>query len=433
MNTLQSWSDYIMQLHTKRIDLSLDRMMPVAQRMDLLTFDCPVITVAGTNGKGSCVAALEAMYSAAGYHVGCYTSPELLHFCERIRVGQQAISETALLQAFQEVESARANTTLSFFEFTTLAAFFVFKYSDIDVLVLEVGLGGRLDTVNVIDADITIITSIGLDHTEFLGNDRATIAREKAGIMRYGRPVICGDQDPPTSIQQTASQVGAKLLQLNKAFNYSQDDDSLSWVWSSNRTQLSDLPVPAIRLDNAACALQAIDCLQGKLPVSIQAIKTGLQSVSLPGRFEQQSFQRVPVILDVAHNPDAVRALVENLNRFDKKVTIHAVFTCAANKDIQAMVRLLKSQIAHWYIAPLFPSYSPEGAILDVSNESIASLLQQLNCQYTCLESVEKAFESAHNECRSSEDNLILVFGSFKTVAAIKRAVVFDKEQQCLQ
>ena len=433
MKTLQSWSDYIMQLHDKRIDLSLDRILPVARQMDLLFLHCPIITVAGTNGKGSCITTLESIYSTAGYRVGCYTSPELTHFCERIRLSQQMVDESKLLQAFEQVETSRGEITLSFFEFTTLAALLIFKHASLDVLLLEVGLGGRLDTVNIIDASVAVITSIGLDHTEFLGDDRYTIAREKAGIMRQGRPVICGDQDPPESIQEVADKTGAHLLKIHKQFNYLVNHSKKTWTWSSSNKDYDNLPVPSVRCDNAACAIQAIECLQSRLPVTYPSIVSGLRSVYLPGRFEQQSFKQVPVILDVAHNPDAVRALLDKVKDLVQLDQIRAVFTCAANKDIAGMVTLFKPYVTHWYVAPLFPDYLPGREAVGDSSEKIVSVLDQLNCQFTCADSVEMAFKVAHNDCQFKQDQLVLVFGSFKTVAAVKRAASFDKDDKiCL-
>ena len=422
-----------MQLHNKRIDLSLDRVLPVARQMDLLSFHCPIITVAGTNGKGSCITTLESIYSTAGYRVGCYTSPELTHFCERIRISQQMVQEPVLFEAFEAVDTARGEIPLSFFEFTTLAALLIFKQASLDVLLLEVGLGGRLDTVNIIDATVAVITSIGLDHTEFLGHDRYAIAREKAGIMRQGCPVISGDQNPPASISETANAVGANLLQINQDFCVECDDLNQTWGWHSPTQQYNHLPLPIVRLNNAACAIQAIECLKSRLPVTYPSIISGLRSVYLPGRFEQQSFKQVPVILDVAHNPDAVRALLDNVKGLVQLDQIRAVFTCAANKDIAGMVTSFKPYVTHWYVAPLFPDYLPGCQAAGNSSEKIVSVLDRLNCQFTCADSVEMAFKVAHNDCQFKQDQLVLVFGSFKTVAAVKRAVSFDKDDKiCL-
>ena len=259
------------------------------------------------------------------------------------------------------------------------------------------------------------------------------IAREKSGIMRQGRPVICGDQDPPESIQEVANKTGAHLLQIHKQFNYLFNHSKKTWTWSSSDKDYDNLPVPSVRCDNAACAIQAIESLQSRLPVTYPSILSGLRSVSLPGRFEQQFFKQVPVILDVAHNPDAVRALLDNVKGLAQFDQIRAVFTCAANKAIADMVTSFKSYVTHWYIAPLFPDYLPGRHMISTSIEKIASVFDQLHCQYTCSDSVEMAFKLAHNDCQLQQDQLVLVFGSFKTVAAVKRAVSFDKDDKiCL-
>ncbi|MAR84524.1 MAG: bifunctional tetrahydrofolate synthase/dihydrofolate synthase [Legionellales bacterium] len=432
MKTLQSWIDHIAHLHSKRIELSLDRILTVARQMDLLAFQCPVITVAGTNGKGSCVASLESIYSAAGYCVGAYTSPGLMSINERIRVNQQQVADDELLVAFDIVEQARSNVTLSFFEFFTLAALQIFQHSGLDVLILEVGMGGRLDAVNIINADVSIITSIGLDHTEFLGNDRYTIAREKAGIMRQGCPVISGDPNPPASISETANTVGADLLQINQDFRVECDDSNQIWGWHSMTQQYSHLPLPTVRLDNAACALQAVDSLQSVLPVTIETVRQGLRSIELPGRFEQHRLQGVPVILDVAHNPDAVKALVEQLSSI-RSQKYHAVFACAEGKDIEGMVELLRPLVKRWYVAPMFPSFVTKKDAFIETSEPITDALTDQRCCYTLYPSVTEAFTQAIEDIQGFQDEAVLVCGSFKTVAEVKSSDVFEGELACMK
>ncbi|HSP00336.1 MAG TPA: bifunctional tetrahydrofolate synthase/dihydrofolate synthase, partial [Thioalkalivibrio sp.] len=306
-DTLEQWLAWQETLHPKAIDLGLERVARVAGRLGLLEPSHAVITVAGTNGKGSTVALLDAIYRAAGYRVCTYTSPHLLRYNERIRIHGALASDEALCRAFDAVDTARGEESLSYFEFGTLAALWLFWEAAPDVAILEVGLGGRLDAVNIIDSDVAVITSIGIDHEAWLGSDREVIGAEKAGVFRAARPAVCGDPRPPASIQRRALDLGAKLYMAGRDFSWQAAALGQGWQWQGpGAVVLADLPLPAlfgpIQLNNAASALTAVTLLQARLAVSREALARGLQQVRLPGRF-QQLRDKPLVILDVAHNP----------------------------------------------------------------------------------------------------------------------------------
>ncbi|MES2481098.1 MAG: Mur ligase family protein, partial [Pseudomonadota bacterium] len=302
MDTLQDWLSHCERLHPKTIDLGLDRVREVARRMDL-RFACPVITVAGTNGKGSTCAMLEAIALQAGWRTGVYTSPHLVHFEERCRVHGESVSAGELVPQFARVEAARQGVTLSYFEFTTLAILGLMADAKLDVAILEVGLGGRLDAVNVIDADCAVITSVDIDHTEYLGPDRESIGREKAGILRAGRPAVVSDPVPPQSVIDHAQAIGADLWLLGRDFNFS--GDKQQWGWAGRGRRYAGLAYPALRganqLINASGVLAALTALRERLPVTAQAVRNGLAMVELPGRFQIVPGQPT-LVLDVAHN-----------------------------------------------------------------------------------------------------------------------------------
>jgi len=325
MKTLQEWLDWCEQLHPVAIDMGLDRVKTVADRMQL-RFDCPVITVAGTNGKGSTCAMLEAVLLQAGYRTGVYTSPHLVHFEERCRLHGESASAEVFAGAFAAVEAARGDVSLTYFEFSTLAILHLMARANLDVAILEVGLGGRLDAVNIIDADCAVITSIDIDHTAILGKDRESIGFEKAGIMRAGRPVIVSDPVPPQSVIDHAAVVGADLWQFGRDFNFS--GDKQQWAWAGRDRRYSGMAYPALRganqLINASGVLAALDALRQRIPVTAQAVRNGLAMVELPGRFQIVPGQPV-LVLDVAHNPHSVAALAANLDAMGFYPTTHAV------------------------------------------------------------------------------------------------------------
>ncbi|MDO8902948.1 bifunctional tetrahydrofolate synthase/dihydrofolate synthase [Hydrogenophaga sp.] len=361
--TLADWLAHCERLHPKSIDMGLERVQRVAQRMGLV-MSCPVITVAGTNGKGSTCAMLEAIYSESGYRTGVYTSPHLVHFEERCRIAGVPVEAATLLPALAEVEQARAGqgddepVSLTYFEFTTLAILQTLARSGLDVVILEVGLGGRLDAVNIIDTDCAVITCIALDHMAMLGNDREAIGYEKAGIMRTGRPVVVSDPVPPQSVIDRATEVGADLWRVGKDFHFAGDQQQWGWAMhpSHGGRRYSGLAYPALRgsnqLVNAAGVLAAVEALRARLPVTAQAVRNGLVLVDLPGRF-----QIVPgtptLVLDVAHNPHSVAALTENLDAMGYYPTTHAVFGAMADKDLSAMIERIAPLIDHWHLTEL--------------------------------------------------------------------------------
>ena len=356
-STLAQWLEHCERIHPENISLGLDRVREVAQRLQL-TMPCPVITVAGTNGKGSTCAMLEAVALQAGYRPRVYTSPHLVHFEERCRVHGEMVAADALLPHFAAVEAARLageEVLLTYFEFTTLAILRLLSQAKLDVVILEVGLGGRLDATNIIDADCAIITSVDVDHTAFLGSDRETIGREKAGIMRAGRPVVVSDPVPPQSVIDHAQAIGADLWRFGQDFNYSGDPQQ--WGWAGRGRRYAGLSYPALRganqLVNAAGVLAAFEALRDKVPVTAQAVRTGLAMVELPGRFQVLPGEPV-LVLDVAHNPHSVAALAANLDSMGATFpTTHAVFGAMADKDLAPMLEKISPLINRWYFTDL--------------------------------------------------------------------------------
>jgi len=415
MKTLQEWLAQVEALHPVSIELGLERVGAVWARMGL-TVRPPVITVAGTNGKGSTCAMLEAILLQAGYRTGVYTSPHLVHFQERCRVvGESATPET-LAQGFAAVEAARGDTTLTYFEFSTLAIFWCLAQADLDVWVLEVGLGGRLDAVNLIDADVAILTSIDLDHQEWLGPDREAIGREKAGVMRAGRPVVVSDPMPPQSVLAVAQQLGADLRSLGRDFHFS--GDKQQWAWSGRTRRYAGLAYPALRganqLVNASGVLAALEALRGRLPVTAQAVRNGLAMVELPGRFQMVPGQPV-LVLDVAHNPHSVAALTENLDAMGFYPRTHAVFGAMADKDLATMFGRIAPLVDHWHFCDL---PLPRAA----SAQALQALWQAQPCARREVASqVHSDPRSALQAALAAADpaDRIVVFGSFHTVGGV--------------
>jgi dihydrofolate synthase/folylpolyglutamate synthase len=414
MQTLQEWLAHCDQLHPRAIELGLERSQAVATRMGL-RFDCPVITVAGTNGKGSTCAMLEAIALEAGWRTGVYTSPHLVDFEERCRIGGVIVSAPALLPHFERVESARQEISLTYFEFTTLAILSLLAASKLDVAILEVGLGGRLDTVNIVDADCAVITSIDLDHMELLGPDRESIGREKAGILRTGRPAIVSDPVPPQSTLDRAAEIGADLWLLGRDFNFS--GDKQQWSWAGRGRRYAGLAYPALRganqLLNAAGALAALESLRGRIPVTAQAIRTGLSMVELPGRFQVVPGQPA-LVLDVAHNPHSAAALAANLDAMGFFPVTHGVFGAMADKDLAAMFRKMGPLIDCWYFTDLDTPRAARAADLlgqwraqerrqDVAASTHASPMAALQAAAAAADPADR----------------IVVFGSFYTVGGV--------------
>jgi dihydrofolate synthase/folylpolyglutamate synthase len=351
--TLDDWLAHCERLHPKSIDMTLDRVNTVRDRL-ALRFHVPVITVAGTNGKGSTCAMLESILRAAGFRTGLYIKPHLVHFEERCRIDGDIAKAEDLVPHFEAVEAARGDLTLTYFEFTTLAILRALSIAPIDVVILEVGLGGRLDAVNAIDADCAVITSIDIDHVEYLGPDRESIGREKAGIARAGRPLVVGDPVPPQSVIDAAQAVGADLWRFGVDFNYS--GDRQQWSWSGRGRRLHALGYPALRganqLLNAAGALAALETLRDRVPVTAQAVRTGLATVELPGRFQIIPGQPA-LVLDVAHNPHSVAALALNLDQMGYFPRTFAVFGVMHDKDLDGILGPLLPLIDRWHVCGL--------------------------------------------------------------------------------
>jgi dihydrofolate synthase/folylpolyglutamate synthase len=399
------------------VALGLERVSQVRRAL-LLTPAFPVFVIGGTNGKGSVCAMLEAILHHAGYRVGCYTSPHLLRYNERVRIAAREASDQDLARAFAEVEAARERVPLTYFEFGTLAAMRLFVERAVEVAVLEVGLGGRLDAVNAFDADCAVVVSVDLDHMDYLGADREAIGHEKAGIFRGHRPAICADSAPPASLKRHAADVGAQWLAIGADFGYFHR--GTEWQYWGPRGRRSALPHPALRgavqLGNAAAAIAALDTLRDRLPVAIDDIRAGLLQVELPGRFQVLP-GRPAVILDVAHNPHAARALAENLAGIERGGRTLAVFSMLKDKDIAGVIEAVRSHIHHWFIAAL---ETTRAASVNLLHERLAAA--GVAAAVTRCENVSAAHAQACD--LAAENDRILVFGSFYTVAAVMQARV---------
>ncbi|HRI92844.1 MAG TPA: bifunctional tetrahydrofolate synthase/dihydrofolate synthase [Accumulibacter sp.] len=421
--SVTDWLAYLEGLHPKGqagIELGLERVQLVKEALRQ-QLPCPLITVAGTNGKGSTCAYLEAIYTFAGYRVGCYSSPHLLDYNERVRINGRAVDDALLCAAFAKVEEARKachGVALTYFEFGTLAALEVFAAQAVEVLILEVGLGGRLDAVNAYDADCALVTSIALDHTEWLGPTRESIGFEKAGIFRAGKPALCADPDPPASLIAQALAVGADLQLLGRDFGHF--GDAAQWTfWGRGGLRRGGLANPGLRgrcqLRNACAALAAVEGLKTRLPVSMSAVRRGLIELDLPGRFQVLP-GRPTIVLDVAHNPQAVGELVDNLAGMGFFARTLAVVGMLADKDIAGSLAPLAGRIDRWLLADLG---GPRGA----SAASLAEVVTaaSLGGEVECLSSPEQAF--ARSAKLAGENDRIAVFGSFYTVAAVMRSM----------
>ena len=413
--SLADWLAYLERIHPFAIDMGLDRVSAVRDRMGLAP-GFPIITVGGTNGKGSVCAMLEAILSSAGYRVGLYSSPHLLRYNERVRVARREVSDDALTQAFGRVEQARDPQSLTYFEFGTLAAMDIFIYEKVDVAVLEVGLGGRLDAVNVFDGDCTVVTTVDFDHMDYLGPDRESIGREKAGIFRAGVAAVCGDEDPPLALSGHAAAIAAPLVLRGRDYGYKASPGD--WQYWSAQGRRSALPHPALRgayqLANGATALAALEQLKDKLPVDMGAIRRGLVEVDLPGRFQVMP-GRPMVILDVGHNPHAARGLSESLRELPAGGRTIAVFAMLKDKDITGVAQPVKDQIDEWMVAPL-PGL--RGADVPRIEQALASI--GVRAPVRRFDSPAAAYQCAIRS--AGQNDKILVFGSFFTVGAVLQA-----------
>jgi dihydrofolate synthase / folylpolyglutamate synthase len=413
---LDEWLAHCERLHPVGIDMSLTRVNALKQRLGL-SFSMPVVTVAGTNGKGSTCAMLEAIALQAGYRVGLYSKPHFVHFEERCRVNGVMVSAADLMVHFAAVEQARQELTLTYFEFTTLVIMLLLSKAQVDVVILEVGLGGRLDAVNVIDTDCAVITSIDLDHTDYLGPDRESIGREKAAIMRPGKPVVVSDPMPPMSLIDHAGAVGADLWRIGVDFNHA--GDKQQWAWRGRHKRFNALAYPALRganqLLNASGVLAVFDALSNRLPITAQAVRSGLATVSLPGRFQIVPGQPT-LVLDVAHNPHAVATLAQNLDNMGFHPQTHAVFGAMHDKDITAILKRMAPLIDHWHFCDLPAARAATAEQLQQLYEGCgvkASAAVTLHCHRNPKVALEQALSKADPADR------IIVFGSFYTVGGV--------------
>ncbi len=410
-DSLQGWLGWQEGLHPLAIDLGLERADQVFGALNPSRIKPLTITVAGTNGKGSSVAYLEAIYKAQGYRVGAYTSPHILKYNERIKINGEAVSDKLICSAFERIESVRAGHSLSYFEFGTLAALDIFWRAELDVQLLEVGLGGRLDAVNIVDPDAALISSIGIDHVYWLGETREAIGREKAGIFRSSIPAIVGDPMPPDSVIQTAVEKGARLYCINKDFGYEKHPPT--WDWFADNLQIKQLPEPALKGEhqyrNAASVILAVSLLAGRLPVSESAIRSGLEHAQLPGRFQLISGD-VPVLLDVGHNPEAVRTLVDYLTDQFSGKRVLAVFSMMKDKDINGVLDIMKPVVDHWFFAPLTNARATPEMVMQAFFSQCS--IPNVSFGYA---GFSDAFKAAKSQVRTGD--LLLVFGSFFLVS----------------
>ncbi|TOR00283.1 bifunctional tetrahydrofolate synthase/dihydrofolate synthase [Vibrio parahaemolyticus] len=399
---LAMWLDYLSNIHSSAIDLGLDRVQAVATKANLTKPAPNVITVAGTNGKGSTCALMEAILLDAGYSVGVYSSPHLIRYNERVRINGVDVEDAKHCKAFDYVEKQRGNISLSLFEFGTLAALRIFQVENVDVVLLEVGLGGRLDATNVVDHDVSVITSLAIDHVDWLGDDINVIGFEKAGIYRAGKPAICGQPLPPATVAAHADDIGAEFFQVGIQFDYALTEKG--WKWSSGAFALEDLPLPSLPLPNAATALMALGA--SELQITDINIVNGLNNARLAGRM--QVLQHEPeIVLDVAHNPHSAEYLVEKVKTQYAGKTIHVVIAMLHDKDIKATLAALKPIATHWYPASLT---GPRAATAD----ELCQYLPQGQVQF---QTPVEAFESALSSAASND--LVLVAGSFHTVGEV--------------
>ena len=416
MRTLAEWLSYQERTHPREIELGLDRVRAVWEAMGAPRPAPIVITVGGTNGKGSTVAFLEGMLRAAGYRVGCYTSPHLLRYNERVRIEGADASDESLIASFERIEAARGTIPQTYFEFGTLAAIDLMARAPLDVAVVEVGLGGRLDAVNILDADIAVITTIDLDHQDWLGGDRDSIGREKAGIARAGRPAIIGEREPPAGLVETLRGIGAEVEASGMAFSVSHVGGETGWRWSHRDGSVLELPYPRldapVQVDNAATAIAAIHALGARVDVSPDAIRQALAGVQVPGRL-QRIAERPLTLVDVGHNPQAARALAAWLDATPRRGRVRAVYGALADKDIGGVMEALIDRVDHWYLAGLERD-SPRG----LPSGALAAMLAAIrpSAHSHSFDDVGAAWKAARAE--AGEEDVLLLFGSFFVAAA---------------
>lgn len=402
---LQRWLDWQERQHPRTIELGLERTRTVALRLGLLPARCITVTIAGTNGKGSSATLAAAIYRAAGYRCGCYTSPHLLRYNERVALDGEAVGDAALCRAFSAIEAARGEVPLTYFEYGTLAALWLFREAQVQIQVLEVGLGGRLDAVNIVDADAALLTNVGLDHMDWLGPDRESIGREKAGIFRSGRPAVCVDADPPATVLQAAAALRIDLQRVGIDFDGHAQAQAQRWCWQGRGRRYEDLPLPAlpgaVQLRNAAGVLAVIEALQGRAAVAPAAIAAGLQTLRLPGRLQRHG----DLLLDVGHNAEAAAVLAAHLRTHPVRALVLGML---ADKPVEAVGRQLAAEVPRVYAAGLPPPRGLTGA-------ELSARLAAAGVDAAAFDDVAAAIRAAR---RLAGDRPIAVCGSFLTVAA---------------
>jgi dihydrofolate synthase/folylpolyglutamate synthase len=410
---LEGWLAHIERQHVRPIALGLDRVREVAARLGQKT-TCPLILVGGTNGKGSTCAMLESILRCAGYRVGLYTSPHLVSYNERVRIDGRPVDDATLCEGFARVEAIRGDVPLTYFEFGTLAAWEAFSLHPLDAVILEVGLGGRLDATNIHEPDVAIVTSVDLDHMDYLGDTREAIGFEKAGIFRGGRPAICGDANPPASLVEYCRVAGADFQLIDRDFGYERQEGQ--WLYWGRRGRRAGLAWPALRgtvqLANASCALAALDALHERLPVAMQDIRRGLLELELPGRFQVLP-GRPTLVVDVAHNPQAARVLADNLGSMAYHPATWAIFGMLRDKDIAGVIEAVRPRVDFWLPCSL------EGQRA-ASADFLAGALQVAGARVAG-RFASPAAALDHARVAAGGDDRILAFGSFLTVAGILR------------
>ena len=421
---LDQWLQRLEQLHPSEIELGLQRCGEVARRLDLLPLPCPVLTVAGTNGKGSTVAVAEAVALAVGERTGAFTSPHFLRFNERIRVAGQEVSDSQIITAFEQIDAARDEISLTYFEFATLAGLLIFRERGVSLAILEVGLGGRLDSVNLVDADVAVITSIDLDHQDWLGDDIDTIAQEKAGILREGRPAVIASLAPPEGLSRAIQDIGAKPVYLGESYGFEASDNSLKLTLQRGPGEKAVFLLPPalpVQPENACAALQAALLLG----IDLDALDVAevLSGLTLVGRLQTEVVDGVRLTLDVAHNPGAVDKLVEHIDATHCNKKTIAIFSAMKDKDIPAMIERSLAAFDAWFLAD--QPEQPRAA----KAADIAAILHQQGCGMI---SVSKNLRQAYRRARSllDEGDNLVVFGSFHTVAAILPLIEKDRRKE---
>ena len=421
--SVNDWLYYLENAHQQEIQLGLARISAVAERLELLSWDAQIITVTGTNGKGSTVASLEAIYIAAGYHVASYTSPHLIRFNERICVNKQPIPDKKLCAAFTAIEVARELTHLTYFEMTTLAALWYFKQFALDIIILEVGIGGRLDATNIIDADLAIITTIDLDHQDYLGDTKDAIGYEKAGILRANKPFIYADHNPPESVIKQAQLLNAAMYCLGSQYDFNVSGDHLH-IDVPTRPSVQ-LPIPTIQRNAAAAAYMASTCLQSILPVTQQQLEEAMRTVYIFGR-QQIVGDAIKTLFDVSHNPQSVLLLADFVQRYlsagnKPKGKVRAVFSGLKDKDLCGLIKPMLSCVDFWYPAVLMGKRAASAALLQ------ATFLAEHCTIPACYHDPLAAYHAAMQDAKPGD--LIVVYGSFLTVSPIMEAYCTELEE----